>query len=201
MGQYFFMNAQPTFLSHNCFHIYELLTQNRFDIWKLSNSNRIQTHNHLVLKWILKAQFSYCPLVWMCHSRSMNNIINRLHERCLRIFYNDRGSFLEDLLGKDGSVTIHTRNLRALATEVFKVHNNMSRELIQGLLLCKTNSLWFEKSPSLFYLKYKFCLKLIPDRLKELNSTSSLKNEIKKWQPEICPGRLCKTYIPCVGFL
>ena len=115
-------------------------------------------------------------------------------------FYNDRGSFLEDLLGKDGSVTIHTRNLQALATEVFKVHKNMSRELIQGLLLCKTNSLWFEKSPSFCYLKYKFCLKLVPDRLKELNSTSSLKNEIKKWQPEICPCELCKSYIPRLGF-
>ena len=27
-------------------------------------------------------QFSYCPLVWMCHSRTNNNKINRLHKRC-----------------------------------------------------------------------------------------------------------------------
>ena len=27
----------------------------------------------------------YCPLVWRCHSRLMNNKINRLHEKCLRI--------------------------------------------------------------------------------------------------------------------
>ena len=30
-------------------------------------------------------QFNYCPLVWMCHSRLMNNKINRLNEKCLRI--------------------------------------------------------------------------------------------------------------------
>ena len=32
-----------------------------------------------------KSHFSYCPLVWMCHSRDHNGRINRLHERCLRI--------------------------------------------------------------------------------------------------------------------
>ena len=26
-------------------------------------------------------QFNYCPLVWMCHGRLMNNNINRLHEK------------------------------------------------------------------------------------------------------------------------
>ena len=39
---------------------------------------------------------------------------------------------------------------------------------------------------------------LVPDRLKELNSISSFKNEIKRWQPEICLSRPCKTYIPRV---
>ena len=44
----------------------------------------------LLMNAFFKAQFCYCPLVWMCHSRSMNNKINRLHERCLRIIYNDK---------------------------------------------------------------------------------------------------------------
>ena len=39
-----------------------------------------------------KAQFSDCPLVWMCHGRLMNIKIVRLHERCLRIIYNDKKS-------------------------------------------------------------------------------------------------------------
>ena len=41
----------------------------------------------------------------------MNNEINRPHERCLRIIYNDKTPFV-DLLAKDGSITIHARNLR-----------------------------------------------------------------------------------------
>ena len=41
----------------------------------------------------------------------------------------------------------------------------------------------------------------VPDGLKELNSISSFKNKIKRWQPEIYPCRLCKTYISRVSFL
>ena len=47
------------------------------------------------------SQFSYCPLVWMCHSRTNNNKINRLHE-CLLIVYNDKQSSFHGLLEKDG---------------------------------------------------------------------------------------------------
>ena len=48
------------------------------------------------------SQFNYCPLIWMCHSRENNNKINRLHERCLRIIYNDKRSSFNALLEKDG---------------------------------------------------------------------------------------------------
>ena len=71
-----------------------------------------------LLNAFFKALFSYCPLACMCHSRSMNNKINRLDERWLWIIYNDKTSSFADLLAKDGSVTIHTRNLQVLATEM-----------------------------------------------------------------------------------
>ena len=38
----------------------------------------------------LKAQFNYCPVVWMFHNRLLNNKINRLHERLLRRIFNDK---------------------------------------------------------------------------------------------------------------
>ena len=63
-------------------------------------------------------QFNYCSLVWMFHSRSINNKINRLHERVLRITYNDFNSSFENLLEKDGTVSIHVKNLQKLATEM-----------------------------------------------------------------------------------
>ena len=71
------------------------------------------------------SQFNYCPLIWICHSRENNNKINRLHERCLRIIYNDLQSSFNALLRKDGSVSIHERNIKFLATEMFKVSKNL----------------------------------------------------------------------------
>ena len=34
---------------------------------------------------MIKSQFNYSPLVWMYCSRQSNNIINRVHERGLRL--------------------------------------------------------------------------------------------------------------------
>ena len=73
-----------------------------------------------------KSQFSCCPLVWMSHSRTINNKINHLHERCLRVIYNHKISSFKELLERDGSVPIHSRNLQILATEMFKVYNKIA---------------------------------------------------------------------------
>ena len=67
------------------------------------------------------SQFSFSPLVWMCHSRTLNKKINNLHYRALRIIYRDDTSSFDDLLSKDDSVTIHQRNLQSLAIEIHKV--------------------------------------------------------------------------------
>ena len=72
-----------------------------------------------------KSQFSYCPLVWMCHSRTINNKINHLHERCLRLIYNNKISSFKELLERDRSVPLHNRNLQMLVTEMFEVYDNI----------------------------------------------------------------------------
>ena len=69
----------------------------------------------LLLRTFFESQFNYCPLIWMFCGRTANNKINRLHERALRIAYEDFESTFKELLTKDGSVTIHQRNLRAFA--------------------------------------------------------------------------------------
>ena len=60
----------------------------------------------ILMNAFFNSQFSYCPLIWMCHSRIINKKINRLHERCLRIIYCDKQSSFEELLEKDSSVSI-----------------------------------------------------------------------------------------------
>ena len=56
----------------------------------------------------------------MFHNRSINARINKLHARALRLFFQDYTASFEELLTKDESVTIHVKNLQALATEMFK---------------------------------------------------------------------------------
>ena len=58
-----------------------------------------------------------------------NNNIRNLHGRCLRLIYNDKNSSYEELFTKDGSVSIHHRNIQALATEFYKIKNGLSPEL------------------------------------------------------------------------
>ena len=58
----------------------------------------------------------HCPLTWMFHDRILNNKINHLHERALlRIVYKDDCSTFDELLKKDDAVTIHHRNIQAIA--------------------------------------------------------------------------------------
>ena len=85
----------------------------------------------ILLKTFIESQFSYCPLIWMFCSRQMNKRINHIHERALRIVYNDYTTSFDNLLKKDKSVTIHHRNIQYLAIEMFKVNNNISPQLVK----------------------------------------------------------------------
>ena len=87
----------------------------------------------------INSQFSYCPLIWMCHNRTINNKINKLHERCLGIVYNDKKSSFKELLKTDKSVPTHIKNLRVLATEIFKVYRNLSPPIVRQLFQSKNN--------------------------------------------------------------
>ena len=71
------------------------------------------------MKSFVTFQLSYCPLIWMFHSRRLNNKINSAHEKALRITYQDNTSTFQELLNKDNSVSIHHRNLQVLASEMF----------------------------------------------------------------------------------
>ena len=78
------------------------------------------------MKTFITSQFNYCPLTWMFHNRTLNNKINKLHERVLRLVYDDINLSFQDLLDLDNSMTIHQRNIQKLAIEMYKIKNNLS---------------------------------------------------------------------------
>ena len=93
-----------------------------------------------LMKTFVISQFRYCPLVWMFHRRKLNYRINSIHERALRVTYQDYQSTFLQLFQKDNSVTIHQRNLQFLATDTSKAKNDLSAEIMKDVFELKEPS-------------------------------------------------------------
>ena len=94
----------------------------------------------ILMKPYILSQFNCCPLVWMCHSRSLNNKINRKYrkEHCKPNF--------KELLQKDKSITIHQRNLQYLAIEIYKVRMGISPKIMNEIFRFIKNSVYSLRS-------------------------------------------------------
>ena len=130
-------------------------------------------------------QFNYCQLVWMCHNRTNNNKINRLHERYLCLIYNDKKSYFKDLLKKDGSVSIHHRNLRTLDAELLKVFKGLSPVIFAEAFPVRQQSQYNMRNYSYFAMP----------------RARTVKHVIKTWKPDLCSCKLCKVYLQNIGYL
>ena len=151
----------------------------------------------------------------MFHSRTLNNRINKLHEKALRLVYNDPTLPFEDLLTIDKSFTIHHRNLQKLATEMFKVKNNLSPVFMKNVFFDSTNPYNLRKMPEFgisnvhtvhngtetISFRGPKTWSLVPQEIKNSKSLIEFKNKIKYWKPVGCTCRLCKTYIYNLGFI
>ena len=93
----------------------------------------------VLLKAFIESQFSYCPLVWMFCSRKMNRKINHIHERALRLVYDDYESSFQELLTKDNTVTIHHRNIQYVAIEMYKIIHNLCPPIMNELVVGQNN--------------------------------------------------------------
>ena len=62
-------------------------------------------------KAFIESQFKYCPLVWMFHGKQTNDKIDKLHERALRLVFNDTIASFEGLMVREKSFTIHYQNI------------------------------------------------------------------------------------------
>ena len=110
-------------------HLYDIHQQYQIFIkasLKLHASARVahfmsQDKLRILMKAFIESQFGYCPLIWMFHSRRLNNKINKLHERALRLVYKNKTLSFVKLLIMNNSFTVHHRNLQKLAIEMYKV--------------------------------------------------------------------------------
>ena len=66
---------------------------------RISSLMRFEQRKRIVNLFIT-SHFSHNPLVWMFHSRRLNNRIDHIHERALKIIYQGYNSSLKEQLRK-----------------------------------------------------------------------------------------------------
>ena len=116
---------------------------------------------------------------------------------------------------KDKSFTIHDRNLQVLATEIYKVINNISPAITNsifqikktlcnlrgGINLCTNNVKTIKYGTETLSFRGPKLLAEMPDYIKNSNSLLEFKSKIKKWKPIGCECKLCCTYIHNFGYV
>ena len=149
----------------------------------------------IVMKTFVESQFNYCPLIWMSHSRTLNNKINRRHERALRIVYSDYKSSFNTLLEKDGSFPIHYRNIQSLAIEIYEFLHGLSPAIMGDIIKLnrsptynlRTRQELYSRNPktvrygteTISILALKIWA-IVPQNVKNCTSLSSFKINIRK---------------------
>ena len=133
----------------------------------------------------------------MFYSRELNNKINRIRERSLRLVYSDETSTFQELLDK---------NIQLLATEIYKTVSGLAPIIMNTIFEIKDieynlrNKINF-KSRRINSVRYGIdsltslgpkIWNIVPEDLKKSESLNVFKTKIKKWIPGDCPCRLCR---------
>ena len=163
----------------------------------------------LFLNLSVTSKSLYCPIVWMFHSRRLNNNFNSIYEWALRIIYQDYTSSFTELLSKDSSLTFHQRNSQKLVTEMFKVKigialglkkdifetNSRYNNLLYNFLVKRYNvrPVWCGTERASF-LAPKLWGPILED-CKIVTTLSAFKEKTNSLVPENGICRICKTWI------
>ena len=135
----------------------------------------------------------------MCCSWTVNNKINELLERVLRLAHDDRRSTFEELLDKDKFFGIH-RNLQVLAMKMYKVHYTVAPEIVNNTFenpkkyyICIT---WIRNNIIFRTQNRESCT--MGYKTRKILSVSNQKLSFGKPLSSLC--RLCEVYLPQIGF-
>ena len=173
-----------------------------------------ESKRKILMKSFILSQFNYCPIIWMYCQRQSNNLINRIHERALRIAYNDYVSNFEVLLSKDNAMTIHERNIQSLAVEIYKTTHNLNPHMMTEIFKSKqqshsirNQSLSYPNPRTVLYGLNTFGYKgsriwgKIPLEIQNADSVLSFKSKLKKISENLCNCNICKTYFQNLAIL
>ena len=131
----------------------------------------------------------------MFQSRKSNNKINLLHERALRMIYNDQMSSFQELLDKDNSFTVRHFNIQSLAIEMFKVINNIgdlfttyhSYNLRSKSKFVVPSARTVHNGQNSIQYYGPLIWSMIPGYIKDSETLDIFKGKIRKWKTINCP--------------
>ena len=200
-------------------HVKTLLKEGNQKLHALMRVSKYMEEEKLriLMKTFIESQFKYCPLLWMFHSKQINDRINSLQERALRVVYKDDSLTFEELLKKDHSFTTHERNLQSLAILMYKVKHNLCPAPIKEIFTLNSNERNFRDERNgdwvipkvrtvnygLETIRYRgpITWNLLPNEIKSATTLESFKAKVKLWKPLGCTCRICQLYVRDVGYI
>ena len=113
---------------------------------KVSAFSRVAPYlNHekgkILYNTFIMSKFNYFPLIWMYHGKTSSNRIDRVQKRALRILDNDFNMPFEVLLSRTDERKVHTKNLRILMPQIYKVSIRRNPIIHVAILLKKIHEI------------------------------------------------------------
>ena len=98
---------------------------------------------------------------------------------------------------------------------MYKAYNDISLSLVKSIFptreilynLRNYNSFQSSNVHTVFYGTETISFRgpqiwnMVPENIKQAKTLLDFKNKIRNWEPAGCTCRLCKTYLPGIGFL
>ena len=182
-------------------HLYKKASQKLHALARTAHYMDFKKRRSLMKPFAI-SQFKYCLLMWMFHNRALTNRINGIHKRVLRLAYQNENLSFSELIELDNAVTIQQRKLQVLVTEIFKVQNNSSPEIMKQVFdfqepyhnVGPVTSQFRRKNIKTAHYGIQSVkipgtqdMGMVPQNFKNYKSLQEFKILIKVWKPEACP--------------
>ena len=84
----------------------------------------------IMLAFLKSRKQETLSVVWMFHNGKLNNHINHVHRRALRVAYQDHNSTFNEFLAKDSFFKMRDHSLQKLLIKIFKVKMKLAPETL-----------------------------------------------------------------------
>ena len=179
--------------------------------YKLHALRRIRKYltlekSKLLYNAFINKQFNYPSIIWMFCRKQDYLEVEKIHYRALKIVYNSNECY-EELLIRNNEVSIHQKQLRTLATEIYKSLTDVNPDFMKNYFSIKGipyslkngSALKIPSVRSTYYginsIHFRACLlwNKLPNSLKESQLLPEFKHKIKAIEKMDCSCTICRS--------